>query len=166
MKRLIIFIEDQSKEIELDESFLITHKNPYLLVKKVTVFFFKYVNVSTAIGNNEITYNNVKKTSEDGCWTFYVLKKEIESYGNVTLETNKHNGTCSITSGPILGFDKKQVINTNTKTTSKNEVNINNGLEYIEISCSLVKIQENINSNGKKSDVILTLPIASTQTLF
>ena len=67
--------------------------------------------------------------------------------------------------GTILGFNKNQVINTNTKTRSKKEVNINNGLEYIEISCSLVKMQENINSNGKKSDVIIALPITSTQTL-
>ena len=29
----------------------------------------------------------------------------------------------------------------------------------------ITQMQENINSNGKKSDVILTLPIASTQTL-
>ena len=40
MKRLIVLIEGQSKEIELDESFLITHENPYLLVKKATAFFF------------------------------------------------------------------------------------------------------------------------------
>ena len=46
-----------------------------------------------------------------------MLKKEIESYGNVTLEANKYNGTCSITLGPILGFYKNQVINPNTKTT-------------------------------------------------
>ena len=44
-------------------------------------------------------------------------------------------------------------------------MNINNGLEYIEISCSLVNMSENINSDGKKSDLILTLPITSTQTL-
>ena len=104
-----------------------------------------------------------------------MLKKEIESYGsNVTLEANTYDGTCSITSdntinlkklGPILGFNKNQVINANTKTTSGKEVDINNGLEYIEITCSLVDMSENINSNGKKSDVISTLPITSTQTL-
>ena len=31
--------------------------------------------------------------------------------------------------------------------------------------CSLVNMSENINSNGKKSNVIMTLPITSTQTL-
>ena len=42
MKRLSVLIEGQSKELELDESFitakLLTHENPYLLVKKATVF--------------------------------------------------------------------------------------------------------------------------------
>ena len=33
------------------------------------------------------------------------------------------------------------------------------------MSCSLVNMSENINSNGKKSDVIMTLPITSTQAL-
>ena len=33
-------------------------------VKKATVFW-KYVNISAGIGNNEITYNNVKKSIED-----------------------------------------------------------------------------------------------------
>ena len=178
MKRLSVLIEGQSKEIELDESFIITHENLYLLIKKATGFW-NYNNItssaaSSAASDLEIIYNNIKKTIKEGYWTFDMLKKEIESYGNVILEANKHNGKCSITSdsvinlknlGPLLGFNKDQSINANTKTTSGKQVNINDGLEYIEISCSLVKMQENINSNGKKSDVILTIPISSTQTL-
>ena len=173
MKRLIVLIEGQSKEIEMDESFIITHENPYLLVKKATVFW-NYNSITAGIGNNKITYTSIKKTIEVGYWTFHMLKKEIESYGNVTLEANKHNGTCSITSdntinmknlGSLLGFNYNQNINTNTKTTRGKQVDINNGLEYIEISCSLVNMSENINSNVKKSDVVLTLQITSTQTL-
>ena len=102
-----------------------------------------------------------------------MFKKEIESHGTVTLDENKYNGTCSITSDrvtnlkniePLLGFNKDQTINSNTKTTSGKQVDINNGLHYIEISCNLVKMSDNINSNGKKSDVIFTLPITSTQS--
>ena len=44
-------------------------------------------------------------------------------------------------------------------------MNINNRLEYIEISSSLVNMSQNIISNGKKSSVILTFPITSTQSL-
>ena len=96
-------------------------------------------------------------TIEEGYWTFSMLKKEIESYGNVTLEANKLNGKCIITSdnvinlkniGPLLGFNKDQSINANTKTTSGKQVDINIDLEYIDVSCSMVKISENINSNG------------------
>ena len=178
MKRLTVLIDSsaadnaavQSKELELDESFIITHEDPYLLVKKAAVFL-NYNNITSDL---EITYNNIKKTIKEGHWTFSMLKKEIESYGTVTLEANKYYGTCNITSdntinlknlGPILGFDKNQVINTNTKTVSGKQVNINNGLEYIEVSRSLVNMSENINSDGQKSDVIITLPITSTQTL-
>ena len=84
----------------------------------------------------------------------------------MTLEANRYDETCSITSdntinfknlGPILGFNKNQVISANMKTINKKEVNINNGLEFIEISCSLVNMSENINSNGKKSSVIMSL---------
>ena len=84
-----------------------------------------------------------------------------------------HDGTCSITSdnainmktiGPILGFNKDQAINANTKTKSGNSVNINNGLQHINVTCSLVKMIDNINTNGKRSDVIAVLPITTTQS--
>ena len=96
-----------------------------------------FLNSNNITGDLEIIYNNIKKIIREGYWTFSMLKKDIESYRNVT-EANKHNGTCSITSDNTinlknLGFNKDQAINTNTKTTSKNEVDINNGLEYIEI---------------------------------
>ena len=125
MKRLFVLIEGQSKEIELDESFIITHENPYLLIKKATGFW-NYNNItslaassaaSSAASDLEIIYNDIKKTIKEGYWTFDMLKKEIESYGNVILEANKHNGKCSITSdsvinlknlGPLLGFHKDQ----------------------------------------------------------
>ena len=61
MKRPIVLIEDQSKELELDESFIITHENPYLLVK-ATVF----LNCNNITSDLEITYNNIKKTIKEG----------------------------------------------------------------------------------------------------
>ena len=96
-----------------------------------------------------------------------MLKKEIECYGTVTLEANDYDGTCSITSGnvvnlknfcPILGFNKDQVIRGNTKTKS-------GGPEFTEVSCNLVKMSDNINTFGKRSNVMSTLPITTTQTL-
>ena len=121
-----------------------------------------------------MTYNGNKKTIEQAYWTFNMLKKDIEGYGTVTLEANEYDGTCSITSdnvinlknlGPILGFNKDQVIRANTKTKTGGPVNINNGLEFVEVSCNLVKMSDNINTNGKRSDIMSTLPITTTQTL-
>ena len=166
-----MFIEGDSKEVILDELILIINDNPYLYVKKVSVFW-NYNNISSE--NNELTYNSVKKVIPEGYMTFSMLKKEIEGYGTVTLESNDYDGTCSITSdnainlknvGPILGFNKDQTISANTKTKSGNSVNINNGLEYIEIKCDMVERQNNIDTNGKRSDVILTLPITTSQSL-
>ena len=172
MKKISVLIEGTNKVIILDEAILINSNNLHILVKKATVFW-NYDNIVTSV-NNELTYNGNKKTIEQGYWTFNMLKKEIKSYGTVTLEANEHDGTCFITSdnvinlknfGSILGFNKDQVIRVNTKTKSGGPININNGLEYIEVSCNLVKMSDNINTNGKRSDIMSTLSITTTQTL-
>ena len=130
MKRISVLIEGSSKKFNLKELFAIKNVNSYLFVKKATLFW-DYNNITDE--NNELTDNGNKKTIQKGYWSFNMLKKEIESYGNVTLVANEYDGTCSIASnnainmktiGPILGFIKNQVINANTKT-SGNPVNIN-----------------------------------------
>ena len=155
----------------MKEPFAIKNVNPYLSVQKATLFW-DYNNITDE--NNELTYNGNKKTIQKGYWSFIMLKKGIESYGNFTLVANEYDGTCSITSDyainmkiiePILGFTKNQVINAITKTTSGNPVNINNGLQYIKITCNLTKILENINTNDEISDVIAVLPITTTHSL-
>ena len=75
MKRLTVLIDSsaadnaavQSKELELDESFIITHEDPYLLVKKAAVFL-NYNNITSDL---EITYNNIKKTTKKGYWELW-----------------------------------------------------------------------------------------------
>ena len=67
MKRLTVLIEGQSKKTELEESFITTHENPYLLVKKAAVFW-KYNNITSDL---EITYNNIKKTTKKGYWELW-----------------------------------------------------------------------------------------------
>ena len=171
MKKITVLIEGENKEIILDQSITTRNESPFLYVKKATVFW-DYDNI--IIENNELTYNSVKKVIPEGYMTFAMLKKEIESYGTVTLESNDYDGTCSINSdnafnfknlGPLLGFDKDQTIRANTKTKSGKTVNINNGLKYIDVKCSLVDRQNNIDTDGKRSDVILSLPITSTNIL-
>ena len=38
-------------------------------------------------------------------------------------------------------------------------------MEFIEVSCNLVKMSNNINTNGKRCDIMSILPITTTQTL-
>ena len=73
-------------------------------------------------------YNSVKKTLGEGYWTFTILKKEIDSYGTVSLEASQYDVTCSITSdnvmnlqnfGPIISFEQNKTISANTKTKSR-----------------------------------------------
>ena len=116
------------KVINVQES-LITD-NPYVLIKKAIWDFNNIYNT-----NDELIYNSIKKTFPKGYWTFDLIKKEFESYGNVTLEFNKYDRTCTLTSdcsinlknfGPIPGF------------TKGGKVNINQGLKYIKIPCNIV----------------------------
>ena len=115
MKKISVLIEGTNKVITLDEAILINSNNPHILVKKATVFW-NYDNIVTSV-NNELTYNENKKTIDQGYWTFNMLKKKIEGYGTVTLEANEYDGTCSITSdnvinlknfGPIIAVERKQ----------------------------------------------------------
>lgn len=75
MRKVTVFIDGSSKVINLEESLLITHDTPYVLVKKATIFW-NY--------NKEVMYNSVRKTLHPGYRTFPMLK-EIESYGSVKL---------------------------------------------------------------------------------
>ena len=111
MKKISVLIEGTNKVIILDEAILINSNNLHILVKKATVFW-NYDNIVTSV-NNELTYNVNKKIIEQGYWTLNMLKKEIEGYGTVTLEDNVINLK---NFGPILGFNKDQVIRANTKT--------------------------------------------------
>ena len=47
---------------------------------------------------------------------------------------------------------------------SDKEVNINNNLEYVEISCNLVDKNKNF-VDGKRSDILIQIPITTKQLL-
>lgn len=65
-----------------------------------------------------------------------------------------------------MGFNPNSTISSNLKTKSLNNVDINQGLKYIEIkSSNIVDIKKNILSRGGRSNVILTLPVVSYQYL-
>lgn len=88
--------------------------------------------------NNEVTYNSTKKT-------FQIDKKKFESYGSVGISANEYDRTCTVTAdhamdlknfGPLLGFT--------TKKKSNNPLDINKGLKFIKISCSIINRSENV----------------------
>lgn len=113
-------------------------------------------------------------TFEPGYWTYKLISDKLKTIGNIKLEANIHNNTCSITTdktlqlkelGLLLGFPKNTTIPSGTKTNSPNNVDINQGLRYISIRSDMIDRKKNIGNYGRRSDVILTLPITNTQTL-
>ena len=76
-----------------------------------------------------------------------------------------YNKTLNLkTFGPITGFSENKVIQPNTLTESENVLNINNNLEYVNISCNMIDKSKNF-VNGKRSNVLIQIPIESQQTL-
>ena len=83
-------------------------------------------------------------------WTFDLIKKQMESYGAITIQANKYNSTCTLTTDhiinlknfdPVLEFDSNKTISANTATKSDNPVDTNNRLNFIKISCNLMKTE-------------------------
>ena len=165
MKRITVFIEGSSKEITLEESIVISH-SAHLYVKKVYVFWeYKNVDASlTALTNNTTVINMY-----EGYYTFDLIKKLFNN--GATLEATKHDGKCKIGTdasttinitdklAKLLGFEFNRVFNPNTVSPSSNIVDINLGLKYIKIHCSIVDTSSNLDEAGKKDDTIVSLPI-------
>ena len=116
---------------------------------------------------------NKKINFKDGYYTFNILKTEFENVGNIELEQVDYSGKCKIKSdkelnlqtfATILGFPDNKVISPNTLTESDSVVNINNNLEYVNISCNMIDKSKNF-VNGKKSDILVQIPITTQQTL-
>lgn len=97
------------------------------------------------------------------------------------MQPISRNGGCYIKSGSgnsvyvskhlsrllgLSGDDSDVVIPQDTTYVSKKRVNINLDLEWVNISCNLVNGSFNLNTKGMKSNIITSLPITTTQSLF
>ena len=71
MKKFTVIIDGDQKIISLKGSILPT-KDLYILLEKATIFW-DYNNIDNS--NNEVTYNSVKKSFQNGYWTFKLIKK-------------------------------------------------------------------------------------------
>ena len=171
MKKITVFIEDDTKELNLDES-LVVNRDSYIDVKTVSIFW-NYNNVFSGY-NDTVVYDSTTVKFEQGYWTFDLIKKKIKALnGNLTTTANEHNNTCTVTSdanlqlkrfGELLGFDNNTTINAGVTKTSKT-LDTNSKLRYDKINCDAVDRLSNIDNNGKRSATISTLPITTKESL-
>ncbi|CAB3986979.1 Hypothetical predicted protein [Paramuricea clavata] len=116
-----------------------------------------------------------------GYYTFKDVQKLMMYNGGVDLQPTSTNGGCYIKPGSgnsvcvstylsrLLGLtmkDSEVVIDPDTTYASKKRMNINLGLEYINISCNLVNESFNVHTEGTRSDVVTSLAVTTTQSLF
>jgi hypothetical protein len=62
--------------------------------------------------------------------------------------------------------DSDVVVRPDTTYVSQRRLNINLGLEYINISCNLINESSNVHTEGVSSDVVTSLAVTTTQSLF
>ena len=172
VKTFKIYISKEGKIIELDEA-LVLNQCHKMYIKSVSIFW-DYNNLDeTYFFNYDVDNANTKVTYKKGYYTFNTIKKLMENVGNIDLEAIKETGKCKIRSdkkvnlkslSPILGFSSNKEIAANTWVTSENVVNINNNLEYVEISCNLIDKNKNF-TDGKTSGILIQIQIPSDKSL-
>ena len=170
--KIFISKKEKRKIILLDEPLVLN--NCHKMFVKSTSIFWDYNNLDESyFYNYDVDGNNTKVTFKEGYYNFSSLKKEFENTGEIELEEIPFTGKCKLktdkkmnlkTLSPILGFSSNKEISANTLTESDSVVNINNGLEYVNIHCNLINASRNF-LDGKRSNVFLQIPIPSNQTL-
>lgn len=85
MRKLTVLIEGDSKEVQFDESVIVTGNSPYILVKTVTVYW----NYNDFAGYNDyVNGSQGMVTLTEGYWTFQMLVDKLKVEG-LTLEASK-----------------------------------------------------------------------------
>ena len=171
MKKLSLLLDSGKNEIYLD-GFIRTKLNAKMKVKNAAVYWnFKNV---TKNFNDTVTLTSFKTIIfEEGYWTFHMMAERLAE-NDVKLERNRYDNTCKIFSknsnlnlknlGLMLGFPKNKIIQANAWTTSSN-VDVNLGLRYVTVECNTVDTDKNFDRYGKRSKVIVTLPVTTEQSL-
>jgi hypothetical protein len=86
----------------------------------------------------------------------------IEKNGNGGFSAYSSNSSATInlgSFGTLLGFDKNTALPAQTRKLSQNSEDLNRGLKYITVSCDIVADTRNIGVDGKRSNVIATIPV-------
>ncbi len=173
MYKLTVFVKGRKKTVVLSQCLEIERDDPHIFVKTATVYW-DYNNVFPKY-NDTIAYRGSTVRFEEGYWTFSMIKDKFTcKLGTTVLKASKYDSTCSLEVdgdfdlskfGELLGFEKDMHIETNDILTSPNKVNINRGLRYVTIPCDLVSSDNNIDSEWRRSTVISSLRITTTQSL-
>ena len=172
MKKITVFIENNKKDLYLEVC--INKPGKSIMTLKNATIYWKFKNVIAGV-NDYVMYGTTKITFEEGYWTFEMIKEKLEKNKKIKLVSNKHNNTCKIRSDGenlnlkkfalLLGFPENKILSDGSWETSPKVVDVNRGLRYINVNCSIVDTSENSNTDGERSQTLVSLPIPSDQSL-
>ena len=184
MKRKItVLINDNHKELYPSENISGVTSESTLTVESVTVFW-DYNNVIKGVNDTFIHSGNTLVVPE-GYWTSDMITKirdrliihvsnnttqYYDSIAQLYIEKNGNGGFSAYSSnssyvinlgsfGTLLGFDKNTDLPAQTRKLSQKPADLNRGLKYITVSCDIVDDTRNIGVDGKRSNVIATIPV-------
>ena len=182
-RKITVLINDNHKELYPSENISGVTSESTLSVESATVFW-DYNNVIKGV-NDTFIHNGNTVAVPEGYWTSDMITKirdrlivhvdngtvqYYDSIGQLFIEKNGTGGFSVYSSngvyvidlasfGTLLGFDKNTMLPAQTKKLSPNSADLNRGLKYITVSCDIVDDTRNIGVDGKRSNVIATIPV-------
>ena len=182
-RKITVLINDNHKELYPSENISGVTSESTLNVESVTVFW-DYNNVIKGV-NDTFNHNGNVLVVPEGYWTsdmitrirdrliisvgtgstkYYnsIAQLFMENNGNGGFSAYSTNSTATINLGSfgmLLGFDRDTVLPALTRILSQNSADLNRGLKYITVSCDIVDDTRNIGVDGKRSNVIATIPV-------
>ena len=148
-----------------------------LKLEKATVYW-RFKNILTGV--NDVVEDADNPGTQitrltDGYWNFRSIQSEFKSK-SITLLGNEHNGKCSIKCekkalrmgklGVLLGFAENHLFLKDDWNHSPNMANINHGFKYLKISVDAANEDAVYDESGRRSRMITTLDIDTSQALF
>ena len=182
-RKITVLINDNHKVLYPSENISGVTSESTLSVESVIVFW-DYNNVIKGV-NDTFTHSGNDITVPEGYWTsdmitkirdrliVHVSNSSTQFYNTISqllMEKNGNGGFSVYSSnssyfinlgsfGTLLGFDKNTDLPAQTRKLSQNSADLNRGLKYITVSCDIVDDTRNIGVDGKRSNVIATIPV-------
>src|SRR5882757_8325320 len=159
---------------KIDLNYTINNQNDkYIIYPRDISYYVGYYNITTALGNNTVTYYNgtstVNLTLSDGLYSLASYFNAIGENNNISYNYQDYNGkvkisvtspyTFSITNSNknLLGFSLTQVIN--LSAVSDTSVNF---LPYKMLYIHLKQINSSNNYfNGTPNDILARVPVTT-----